>query len=236
MNRRISQAASAILALVAIAGVTVEPVHARDYATTVSAEQQQAALEDLITRFKGDEARPARLKTIRLERIGTRPNSQRTITIDRARQMRADLEFGPGQSVITPNGRFILEVVARALRSSELANTRFMIGGHTDVSGTEAANQVLSEQRALAVKAMLVEEFSIDPDRLVVVGFGERDLHDPEQPLSSDNRRIELTAIVGEHDAGGLVGSSERRREQFIDALWQSDGWLDPRKFGVEWF
>ncbi len=47
------------------------------------------------------------------------------------------------------------------------------IAGYTSASGTEAYNQKLSERRANAVKAYLVNEGVITRNRLSTIGYGE---------------------------------------------------------------
>jgi outer membrane protein OmpA-like peptidoglycan-associated protein len=68
------------------------------------------------------------------------------------------------------------------------------IQGHTDNVGGAAANLKLSEDRAAAVKAHLVEQGGIDSGRLTSAGFGDTN------PIASNatddgraqNRRVEL--------------------------------------------
>lgn len=75
-----------------------------------------------------------------------------------------------------------------------------MIEGHTDWIGSESYNQQLSQRRADAVKAYLVREGGIDPDRITTVGKGE------SEPIASNeteegrslNRRIEFVILDGE--------------------------------------
>jgi len=74
---------------------------------------------------------------------------------------------------------------------AELALT---IEGHTDNTGSAAANQTLSEQRAAAVKQYLVAHYGVDAARLDAKGFGA------SKPVASNdtpegrqqNRRVEL--------------------------------------------
>jgi OmpA-OmpF porin, OOP family len=73
------------------------------------------------------------------------------------------------------------------------------IEGHTDDQGADAYNQQLSERRAAAVKAYLVEAFRIDPARLETVGFGETHPAAPNTTPEGrqQNRRVELVKRGG---------------------------------------
>jgi len=71
------------------------------------------------------------------------------------------------------------------------------ISGHTDNVGNDQANQTLSENRAKAVFAYLINN-KINPDRLVYKGYGKT------QPIASneteegrgENRRTEFKIIA----------------------------------------
>ncbi|WP_245396648.1 OmpA family protein [Jiella sonneratiae] len=98
-------------------------------------------------------------------------------------------------SQITPETAEVLDDLGYALEASELDGSQYLIAGHTDAAGKDGYNQWLSESRALAAKRYLVQKFDIDPDRLVVVGFGESRLADPRRPRDGINRRVEITLI-----------------------------------------
>lgn len=74
--------------------------------------------------------------------------------------------------------------------------TRVKVTGHTDSTGNDAYNQMLSEKRAVAVKSYL-EGTGIAADRIEAQGLGET------QPVASnktkegraENRRVELEII-----------------------------------------
>ena len=69
---------------------------------------------------------------------------------------------------------------------------RLRIAGHTDRLGEPGKNQVLSEQRAAAVKAYLVKN-GVAAARLKTVGYGDsRPLH-PSPDVR--NRRVEIEKL-----------------------------------------
>ena len=92
---------------------------------------------------------------------------------------------------LTPEGRQTLDGVAATLRDEE--DLKVEIAGHTDAVGSEAYNTLLSQQRADAVRAYLVEQ-GIDEERLTAVGYGELEpvaTNDTDEGRGS-NRRVEF--------------------------------------------
>jgi OOP family OmpA-OmpF porin len=79
-----------------------------------------------------------------------------------------------------------LQVLADLLKKDP--SLKIQIAGHTDNSGNPAANQVLSERRANAVKRTLAEKYGVEASRLSAKGYGA------EQPLA-DNGTEEGRAI-----------------------------------------
>jgi OOP family OmpA-OmpF porin len=72
------------------------------------------------------------------------------------------------------------------------------IEGHADSTGPDAYNQKLSERRAKAVMAYLVNTVGIDPSRLTAVGYGEsRPAYPNDTPENqARNRRVEFTPAM----------------------------------------
>jgi outer membrane protein OmpA-like peptidoglycan-associated protein len=68
------------------------------------------------------------------------------------------------------------------------------IQGHTDNAGPPAANLKLSQERAAAVKAYVVQNFGIDAKRLTTAGYGDtRPTADNRTEAGrAQNRRVEL--------------------------------------------
>jgi OOP family OmpA-OmpF porin len=83
-----------------------------------------------------------------------------------------DVHFDFDQSTLKPEAQTILKRNIQLLKENPKAQIR--IAGYTSASGTEAYNQKLSERRANAVKAYLVNEGIISSDRLPTIGYGEK--------------------------------------------------------------
>jgi OOP family OmpA-OmpF porin len=82
-----------------------------------------------------------------------------------------DVHFDFDQSTLKPEAQTILKRNIQLLKENPKAQIR--IAGYTSASGTEAYNQKLSERRASAVKAYLVNEGVIASDRLSIIGYGK---------------------------------------------------------------
>lgn len=100
--------------------------------------------------------------------------------------------FDTDSDVIRPESTPTLTEIGGLLE--QYADLRLTIEGHTDSQGDEAHNQNLSNRRAQAVKAYLVEAHAVDAGRLTTVGMGEgQPVADNATPEGrAQNRRVEL--------------------------------------------
>jgi len=106
--------------------------------------------------------------------------------------------FKLDKDVIEKRSYELLEEVARVL-VDHLHIDKIRVEGHTDDQGNDAYNKDLSQRRAEAVVAFLVEH-GVAPERLEAMGFGE------EVPILSNknkkgraaNRRVEFKILGGE--------------------------------------
>ena len=75
--------------------------------------------------------------------------------------------------------------------------SRVLIVGHTDWVGKQSANQLLSEERAQAVKAYLIGK-GVDPRRLVAEGRGELEpvADNSTEAGRAENRRVVMSLIT----------------------------------------
>ncbi len=88
-----------------------------------------------------------------------------------------------------------LNEIGDALHNVALAESIIMLNGHTDAVGSRAYNQNLSVRRAISAKRYLTEIMQVPHERLVVAGFGEDRLNDPDNPANESNRRVEIVNL-----------------------------------------
>ena len=106
------------------------------------------------------------------------------------------IEFDPASANIRPDSMPLLNELGKALTGDKLKAKKIFIQGHTDSDGDDKYNLKLSLDRGLSVKQHLIANFSIAPDRLKIVGYGESmplvpNLSDANKQL---NRRVEIKA------------------------------------------
>lgn len=106
-----------------------------------------------------------------------------------------DILFASGSDKIESSSAAILNQIGEAMKT--VSNAQFLIIGHTDSDGADAANEKLSLDRANAVKNYLVDGFGINSDNLTVMGKGE------SEPVADNstaggkakNRRVEFKKL-----------------------------------------
>jgi OmpA-OmpF porin, OOP family len=113
------------------------------------------------------------------------------------RKVTLDIRFANDSDHLTPAAHAQLEQLGAALNSPELVRSRFLIAGHTSATGSPAHNLRLSEARARAVRAYLLDRFQIAPERIEATGYGSsRPL--PDFPATAlQQRRVEISALPG---------------------------------------
>lgn len=116
--------------------------------------------------------------------------------IDNTRSLSLDVYFDSNSHELNEVAQSHLAELGIALSKAELASSRYLIIGHTDVAGEAESNLILSEKRAQSVMEFLITEFGIDPDRLMAIGMGESRLKIPSEPYSVANRRVEISLLI----------------------------------------
>lgn len=109
--------------------------------------------------------------------------------------MPGNVTFNTNEYEIRSQFHSVLDSVAQVLY--KYADTRLVVSGHTDSTGSAAYNYGLSERRARSVANYLAAR-GVDQSRLIVQGKG------PDQPIASNasesgraqNRRVELQIVA----------------------------------------
>jgi outer membrane protein OmpA-like peptidoglycan-associated protein len=104
------------------------------------------------------------------------------------------VNFETGKSTLTETSKGVLKDVATSLAARP--DVRVEVQGHTDNTGSRAANQRISKARAVAVEKFL-EANGVSPAQLTAKGYG------PGKPIASNktkdgrasNRRVDLVRI-----------------------------------------
>lgn len=113
---------------------------------------------------------------------------------DRKQFVLEDLFFETNSAILAESSFAILDKLIEYLEYEE--ENRFEISGYTDNVGSDNNNQILSENRAVAVVNYLVEH-GIAPERLVAKGYGELNpiADNSTEEGRAKNRRTEIKKI-----------------------------------------
>lgn len=124
-----------------------------------------------------------------------------------------DLLFDSGQASLKPGGRKAVENLAQLLRKQP--DRDIAVEGFTDSTGSDELNRRLSQDRAQAVKEVLVAR-GIEPGRIAARGFG------PAFPVASNetptgrqlNRRVQVVIAPEPRpsSSGGATGGGATGR------------------------
>lgn len=105
--------------------------------------------------------------------------------------MPSHILFNTNQYRINESFYPVLDSIREVL--NEYDESRIVVQGHTDDTGSEVFNLDLSKKRADSVAEYLVYQ-GISPNRILALGYGEtRPIADNESPIGrGQNRRVEL--------------------------------------------
>jgi len=81
------------------------------------------------------------------------------------------VQFSTAGSTVAEASMAEIGRIANLMR--EFPDVQLLLEGHTDSSGGADLNLRLSQQRAAAVKQVLIDRFSIDGSRIDTIGRGE---------------------------------------------------------------
>ncbi len=107
---------------------------------------------------------------------------------------KSDLTFDTNSAAVKPGFHTELDRVSNIL--VQYPQTLIRVEGHTDSTGSETYNMNLSQQRAEAVKNLLVQR-GVAGSRLEVIGFGETMpvANNSAEAGRQKNRRVELKVV-----------------------------------------
>ena len=104
------------------------------------------------------------------------------------------IQFDFNSARVRPESFLQLNELSRALQSSALLPSRFLVEGHTDAKGSDEVNRRLSLQRAQAVAAYLAAR-GVEARRLPAAGMGPTDLANKADPFAAENRRVRIVNL-----------------------------------------
>ncbi len=109
--------------------------------------------------------------------------------------------FANGSATINAAGKKDLQAIA--VQAQAIPGANFRIVGHTSSTGNAATNQRLSDQRASAVTAYLLNSCKVPPMQVMAVaGVGQDLPQDSDDLGSAKNRRVAVFVLVSAASQG----------------------------------
>jgi outer membrane protein OmpA-like peptidoglycan-associated protein len=160
----------------------------------------------LVSSLQGVESAPATISAAQLRQLVSQSMADPSRTnrtnraplfgqLDQLAQFTIAIQFDFNSANIRPDSFRAVGLMADALYHPYLQGYRFLIVGHTDGKGSRDYNLKLSQQRADAIRAALIDPFGISPSRIEAVGLGEEQFLNPAKPDAAENRRVQLINI-----------------------------------------
>jgi OOP family OmpA-OmpF porin len=106
--------------------------------------------------------------------------------------VRRNLEVNFDNNSYVVKNEYISEIEKLADFMIEYPQTQVTIEGHTSIRGKAALNKKLSQNRAQAIKSILIKKFNIASERITAVGYGFEKLllEGDDDYIHVRNRRI----------------------------------------------
>lgn len=98
------------------------------------------------------------------------PAPKQPTTIEEKTRIAIDVHFETNKANIKDESNADIKKLAVFMQTYPQTST--VVEGHTDNIGSAAMNKDLSQRRAEAVRAELINKYGIDPNRLGAVGYG----------------------------------------------------------------
>ena len=204
IRHQIYAVAALILAVAATVAAADTRLNSGQIATSLAAVSNNGGLD-----LTAAQMRQAVLDNIRNYPGALPPRALNFPQLANLAQFTVEINFNFNSAVIRPESYRDVGAIADALHNPILLGYGFLVLGHTNSVGGRMYNVGLSQRRAEAIVAALVNPFGINPAILQPVGMGEEQLRDPAHPTSGVNRRVQLIN-VGKKFCFGRSG------EQFV--------------------
>jgi len=204
IRHQIYAIAAVILAVAATVAVADTRLNSGQIATSLAAVSNTGRLD-----LTAAQMRQAVLDNIRNYPGAVTPHPLTFPQLANLAQFTVEIDFDFNSAAIRPQSYRDVGAIADALHNPVLLGYGFLVIGHTDSVGGRKYNVGLSQRRAEAIVAALVNPFGVNPAVLQPVGMGEEQLRDPAHPTSGVNRRVQLIN-VGKKFCFGRSG------EQFV--------------------
>jgi outer membrane protein OmpA-like peptidoglycan-associated protein len=101
--------------------------------------------------------------------------------------------FALDSDVLTPSAIELIDELADVFKYNSAQ--KYIIEGHTDVTGESTHNAALSIKRAQAVVRHLVQKHGLAEDRFIVRGLGSAQLLLPADGKNERNRRVQVLRV-----------------------------------------
>jgi outer membrane protein OmpA-like peptidoglycan-associated protein len=186
----ISAAAGALFLVVLTAAVAQTRLSAGQIATSLAGVSGDTRLD-----LTASQMRQAALDNIRNYPGAVPPRPLSFPQLQNLAQFTVEVDFDFNSAVIKPSSYRTVGSIADALHNPILLGYGFLVIGHTDSVGGREYNIGLSQRRAEAIVAALVDPFGVNPAVLQPVGLGEEQLRDPAHPTAAVNRRVQLVNV-----------------------------------------
>ena len=118
------------------------------------------------------------------------------VAVTKPASINMQINFDYNSAAISGTSQRTMATLAKALASPQLEGRKFTVIGHTDAKGSEVYNKALSDRRAAAVRAYLMNN-GVAASRLKATGKGESQLLNTDEPDAAENRRVEIQATGG---------------------------------------
>jgi outer membrane protein OmpA-like peptidoglycan-associated protein len=165
----------------------VEPGKTRSLTRSLNADPKAAAEQKVLQK--------ARTRAISIEAVAPATKEEREEIAEIVKDKpKIDLAifFDYNSDLIGPKAIGAVNELGVALVSEKLKGATIILNGHTDAAGSAEYNLALSHRRAQSVRKYLIHTFRIPEEKLLVAGFGFERLKNPADPLSGENRRVEV--------------------------------------------